>query len=88
MNWMLVLFMGLSPHYSIVKTDLVFKGKGACLSFANQLSKDSADAINANIKQLSERGASEAEINSSITWTGMQTPGGACIPTTTAVTVN
>ena len=24
MNWMLVLFMGVSPHYNVVKTDLIF----------------------------------------------------------------
>ena len=44
MNWMLVLLMGISPNYQVIKTDLVFADKLDCFGFEKKMAKESAES--------------------------------------------
>jgi|LauGreDrversion4_2_1035121.scaffolds.fasta_scaffold1133811_2 hypothetical protein len=86
MNWMLVFFMGVSPHYQIVKTDLIFATESEC--FANEASraKSTADKMNKIEKDL-ETVVPRDQVNRRLEFIYMQNPRGTCIPTMTNVTV-
>ncbi|CAB5178897.1 hypothetical protein UFOVP156_47 [uncultured Caudovirales phage] len=86
MNWMLVLFMGVSPHYNVVKTDLIFSEQKACFAYEETLGKRAADAQNHFLKDWKE-GRDNSTTNAAVTWAGMQFVRGTCIPTTSKVTL-
>lgn len=87
MNWMLVFFMGVSPHYQIVKTDLIFSSEAQCHAKEEARAKGAADFAT---RILSEKKPSEskADIDRRIDFVFLQHPRGTCIPTTSKVTVN
>jgi hypothetical protein len=87
MHWMLVLFMGVSGSGTIVKTDLVFSDRGSCFKYEEQMAHDNIEFINAAIKGMGEKGASQSEMSQSMSWMDQQFPRGTCIPTVSAVTI-
>jgi hypothetical protein len=88
MNWMLVLFMGISPNYQVIKTDLVFAEKLDCFGFEKKMAKESVDAMNVYSLQWKKEGVDRDQLQESINWTALQMPRGTCIPTTSAVTLH
>jgi hypothetical protein len=85
MNWMLVFFMGVSPHYQIVKTDLIFATESECFAKEAGWAKVTADKMNRAEK---EWGASELrdQLNRRLEFIYLQNPRGTCIPTMAQVT--
>jgi hypothetical protein len=86
MNWMLVLFMGVSPHYNVVKTDLIFSDEAACFAYESTLGKRAADATNMFLKDW-KQGRDNTVTNAAVAWAQMQYVRGTCIPTTSKVTL-
>ncbi len=84
---MLVLFMGVSPHYSVVKTDLVFTTDTACFAYEETMAKRSVDATNYFLKDRKKEGDNSI-VDRTVNWVQMQLPRGTCIPTTLNKTVN
>ena len=87
MNWMLVLFMGVQPHYSVVKTDLVFTTDAACFAFEKTMAQRTVDAANHFLKDRKKEGDNSI-VDQAVTWAYMQHPRGTCIPTTSNKTIN
>jgi hypothetical protein len=87
MNWMLVLFMGVSPHYNVVKTDLVFTTIEACFAYEKTMAERSVESVNYYLKDRKKDG-DNSMIDQSVIWVGMQLPRGTCIPTTLKKTVD
>lgn len=85
MHWMLVLFMGVSPHYQIVKTDLIFFSESECLAKESSWAKVTADKMNKAEKEL-EATLSREQINRRLEFIYLQNPRGTCIPTMAEVT--
>lgn len=86
MNWMLVLFMGVSPHYNVVKTDLIFSDQASCFNFEKTMGERQATDMNFFLKDW-KRDQDNTTINKAVEWAGMQRPRGTCIPTTSKVTL-
>ena len=84
---MLVLFMGTSSHYNIVKTDLIFATDTSCFAYETTLGKRMVDATNFFLKDWKE-GKDNSTTNAAVTWAQMQYFRGTCIPTTSKITVN
>jgi hypothetical protein len=80
MNWMLVFFMGVSPHYQIVKTDLIFSSESECFAQEASLAKVTADKMNKVEKEM-ESFAPRDQINRRLEFVYLQNPRGTCIPT-------
>jgi hypothetical protein len=87
MNWMLVLFMGSSSNYNIVKTDLIFATNAECFSYEQTMAKRSVDAMNYFLKDRKKDG-DNTNVDQAANWAAMQYPRGTCIPTTSKKTVN
>ena len=87
MNWMLVLFMGVSPHYNIVKTDLIFGTEIACFAHEKTMVQKHAEKVNRYLKDWKE-GRDNTFTDAAVKWSQMQFPVGTCIPTTSKITVN
>jgi len=87
MNWMLVLFMGVSPHYNVVKTDLIFTEQIACFNFEKTMGERQASEMNFFLKDW-KKDEENFAIKQSVEWVGMQRPRGTRIPTTSKITVN
>lgn len=83
---MLVLFMGVSPHYNVVKTDLIFSDEAACFAYESTLGKRAADATNMFLKDW-KQGRDNTVTNAAVAWAQMQYVRGTCIPTTSKVTL-
>jgi hypothetical protein len=80
MNWMLVFFMGVSPHYQVVKTDLIFSSEPECFAKEASWAKVTADKMNKAQKEM-ESLASQSQINQRLEFISLQNPRGTCIPT-------
>ena len=83
---MLVLLMGVSPHYNVVKTDLIFSSEATCFSYEQAMGKRQADAMNLFLKNWKKDGDNTV-VNQAVAWAGIQHPRGTCIPTTSNQTV-
>ena len=82
---MLVLFMGVSPHYNIVKTDLIFGTEIACFAHEKTMVQKHAEKVNRYLKDWKE---GRDNTFTAVKWSQMQFPVGTCIPTTSKITVN
>lgn len=85
MNWMLVFFMGVSPHYQIVKTDLIFASESECFEKEATWAKLTADKMNKLEKDL-EAVVPRDQVNRRLEFIYLQNPRGTCIPTMAKVT--
>ena len=84
---MLVLFMGTSPHYNIVKTDLIFVTETTCFAHESTMAQKGLDNVNFYLKDWKD-GRDNSSTNAAVVWQQMRYPRGTCIPTTSKVTVN
>ena len=85
MNWMLVFFMGVSPHYQILKTDLIFSSESECFAKENSWAKVTADKMNKAEKEWNSKETRE-QLDRRIEFIYLQNPRGTCIPTMAGVT--
>ena len=87
---MLVLFMGTSTNYSVIKTDLIFKEEMTCFNYENKLAQTQSEAMNYFLKKWNPALNTDENLKNKLAsdWAYMQHPRGTCIPTTSKVTVN
>ncbi len=89
MNWMLVLFMGTSTNYSVIKTDLIFKDEQTCFNYESKLAQKQVDAMNVFLRKWNPNINTEENTSNRLAsnWAALQYPRGTCIPTTAKETI-